>query len=182
MLRERNITAIKAALSAGAATAACGQYAVFLYAETIVWGVDQKASAELASDGTAIRSQCGPWVALSADQQRAARGCAKAANAAYVAAKLLQRGAAQAAQALVGQVVEFADMTAYGCPPPAVSSWLITHIDGGLAVAEPVGLTDDQRMSSKLLARRIKPDGAGGYKVIDSEYCKMFTATIKGSL
>jgi hypothetical protein len=181
---RRSTTAILAKLESGTVTVMQGNNGVILLFahDVVVWGTDQTASSELARDCTAIRCQRGPWVQLTPDQQRMARMAAAVAKSAAVSSDAAEKSAAQVAIALVGTVVEFADKQAYGCPIPASTKWLVTHLEDGVAVAEPVGLTDDQRLSCDLLARRIKPDGSG-YKVYDRTYCDLFLRSQrKGSL
>jgi hypothetical protein len=122
-------------------------------------------------------------VRLTAAQQTMARMAAAVAKTAAAAAAKTAAAQQTSATALVGQVVEFADLAPYGSPAPAPKQWLVTHLESsGLAVAEPVGLTDAQRGSSDLLARRIKPAGAG-YQVHDRTYCDLFERSQrKGSL
>jgi hypothetical protein len=185
LFQERSTTAIRAKLATGSCTVLAGHGGViYLFAHgVVVWGTDQTAAAELARDCGAIRCQRGPWVKLTAAQQRMARMAAAVGKSAAASAAAAEKASAQVATALVGAIVEMADLATYGCPAPLPKQWLVTHTEeGGLAVAEPVGLTDAQRGSSDLLARRIKPDGSG-YRVYDRTYCDLFVRSQrKGSL
>jgi len=147
----RTTDAILAGLTAGTVEVQARDGVVTLWSPTVVWGTDQTALAELSRDCGAIRARGGPWVRLSPDQSRMARMAREVGLAAGAEAAKKSAATTASAQALIGTVI-----TVGG------TDWLITHVMGGCPVGEPVDLTDEQRTSRDLLARRFRvgPEGA----------------------
>jgi hypothetical protein len=175
LFRARSIEAIRAKLVTEpgcSVLAGHGGGVVYLFAhDHVVWGVDQTASAELSADATRIRCQRGPWVVLNPEEQRRARMAAAVAKTAAAAAKTAAAAQQTVAAAMVGTVIEMADRARYGCPPPVPSRWVVTHLKYGEPIAEPVGLTEEQRLAGDLLARRVRVGADGTCTVLDGTYC-----------
>jgi len=168
--QTRTTNAILAGLTAGTVTVHASAGVVTLWSPTVVWGTDQCAVAELSRDCDAIRARGGPWVRLSAEQGRMARMARQVALAADATAVKKAGAAKSAAHALIGTVVTFADAAPYGCSTPTSTQWLVTHMQGSFPVAEPVDLTDEQRNSRELLARRFEITATGPV-VLDKTTC-----------
>ena len=166
-------SAILKALDKGACTVQADQNGlVRLYDHsTVIWGVDQTAYAELSENCTAIRCRKGsPWVNLSADQQRMAKMAAAVAKAAFAKSEADNKAEELANAAMVGQEIDLTVSGGYGSPD-VTGRWTITYVDYGCAVAEPVGLTEAQRSSQSLLARRVSKNAAGQYVAGGKAYC-----------
>jgi len=183
LYQDRSVAAIRSKLSAGGCTVDTSHRGVvWLFAhDIVVWGVDQTASAELSADGTRIRCQRGPWVALTADEQRMAKMAAAVARTAAAAERSAAAAKQTVAAAMVGSEIALTDTRAVS-GQTAPTQWVITHLEHGIAVAEPVGLTDKQRASGELLARRVDHDGQGAWSVIDRTHCLMYTLTLATSV
>jgi len=159
--QTRTTNAILAGLTSGTVTVHAKDGVVTLWSPTVVWGTDQCAVAELSRDCDAIRARGGPWVRLSPDQARMARMARQVALSADASAVKKADADKSAAHALVGTVVTF---------PGDDRKWLVTHMQGSFPAAEPVDLTDEQRNSRELLARRFEITQAGPV-VLDKTNC-----------